>query len=82
MSSATTSRLNHEPNPRQAKSAQQVVITSHGRGPAVRAEAVGVDLPAVLDDAVGKLEGRLRRRHDRRIRRSRGRRATVETGRA
>jgi ribosomal subunit interface protein len=72
--------LSHEPNPRQAKSAQRVVITSHGRGPAVRAEAAGIDLSAVLDDAVGKLEGRLRRRHDRRVRRSRNRRTTVETG--
>lgn len=71
--------LNHEPNPRRTKSAQRVVITSHGRGPAVRAEATGVDLPAVFDDAVGKLKGRMRRRHDRLVRRSRRRRTTAGT---
>jgi ribosomal subunit interface protein len=74
--------LNHERNPRQAKSAQRVVITRHGAGQALRAEATGVDLSAVLDDAVGKLEGRLRRRHDRRVSHSRSRRTTTETGRA
>ena len=74
--------LNHEPNPRQSKSAQRVVITSHGRGPALRAEASGAELTAVLDDAVGKLEDQLRRRHDRRVRRrTRSSRATAPTGR-
>ena len=73
--------LNHETNPRQSKSAQRVVITSHGRGPALRAEASGPELAAVLDDAVGKLEGQLRRRHDRLVRRrTRSLRATT-TGR-
>lgn len=61
--------------------AQRVEITSRGEGPAVRAEATGVDLSAVLDDAVGELGDRLRRRHDRRVRRSRSRRTTAGTGR-
>ena len=74
--------LNHEPNPRRSKSAERVVITSHGRGPALRAEASGADLPTALDDAVAKLEGQLRRRHDRRVRRhARSQRPTVEAGR-
>jgi ribosomal subunit interface protein len=75
--------LNHELNPRQSRSAQRVVITSHGKGATVRAEARGADLPAVLDDAVGKLEGQLRRSHDRRVRRRyRNQRTTSESGRA
>jgi ribosomal subunit interface protein len=73
----------HEPNPRQSKSAQRVVITSHGTGPAVRVEACGADLPAVLDEAISKLAGRLRRNHDRRVhRRSRPRRTTIGSGTA
>lgn len=72
--------LNHELNPRQSKSAQRVVITSHGKT-TVRAEACGADLIAVFDDAVGKLEGQLRRSHDRRVRRRpRSRRTTTELG--
>jgi ribosomal subunit interface protein len=75
--------LSHELNPRQSKSGQRVVITSHGKGVTVRSEARGADLPAALDDAVGKLEGQLRRSHDRRVRRRlRNRRTTTEPGRA
>jgi ribosomal subunit interface protein len=75
--------LTHEPSPRGSESAERVVITSHGTGPAVRAEADGADVHAVLDEAIGKLEGRLRRNHDRRVRRrSRGGRTTIGTGRA
>jgi ribosomal subunit interface protein len=61
--------LSREPNPRQSRSAYRVVVTSRGSGPAVRVEASGTGLHAVLDDALGKLEGRLRRAHDRRVRR-------------
>jgi len=75
--------LNHEPNPRRSKTAHRVVITSHGTGPAVRAEASGADLPAVFDDAISKLEGQLRRSHDRRVhRRSRTRRTSIGSDRA
>jgi ribosomal subunit interface protein len=58
--------LFHEPNRRQSKSCQRVEITGKGRGPAVRAEACAGDFYAALDSAVGKLENRLRRLHDRR----------------
>jgi ribosomal subunit interface protein len=58
--------LFHEPNRRQAKSCQRVEITCKGRGPVVRAEASASDFYAALDAAIGKLEARLRRTHDRR----------------
>ena len=58
--------LFHEKNPRQSKVCQRVEITGKGKGPVVRAEACGPDFYAALDSAVGKLEGRLRRSHDRR----------------
>lgn len=58
--------LFHEPNRRQAKSCQRVEITGRGCGPVARAEACGPDFYAALDSAVGKLESRLRRAHDRR----------------
>ncbi|NYH79433.1 ribosomal subunit interface protein [Actinopolyspora biskrensis] len=58
--------LQHERNPRQAKSCQRVEITLKGRGPAVRAEASAPDFYAALDAATTKLENRLRKMHDRR----------------
>ncbi|CRK59705.1 Ribosomal subunit interface protein [Alloactinosynnema sp. L-07] len=58
--------LFHEPNRRQLKNCQRVEITGVGRGPAVRAEACAGDFYAALDQAVAKLENRLRRLHDRR----------------
>jgi len=58
--------LFHEPNRRQSKSCQRVEITGKGKGPAVRAEACAGDFYAALDAAVGKIENRLRRLHDRR----------------
>ncbi|MBO0874329.1 MAG: ribosome-associated translation inhibitor RaiA [Pseudonocardia sp.] len=68
--------LFHERNPRQAKSCQRVEITGRGCGPVARAGACGPDFYAALDSAVGKLESRLRRAHDRRGRRPR---STVRT---
>lgn len=58
--------LYHEKNRRQAKNCQRVEITGKGRGPVVRAEACASDFYAALDAAVGKMENRLRRTHDRR----------------
>lgn len=58
--------LFHEPNRRQSKNCQRVEITGKGRGPVVRAEACAADFYAALDTAIGKLENRLRRIHDRR----------------
>ena len=58
-------KLNYEQNPRQSKSSQWVAITGRGKGPTFRAEARGAGLHAALDTAVGRLEGQLRRSHDR-----------------
>jgi ribosomal subunit interface protein len=58
--------LYHEKNPRLAKVCQRVEITGKGSGSTVRAEASGPDFHAALEGAMGKLEERLRRLHDRR----------------
>jgi ribosomal subunit interface protein len=67
--------LFHERNRRQLKNCQRVEITGRGCGPVARAEASAQDFYAALDAAVGKLEARLRRSHDRR--RITGKRARV-----
>jgi ribosomal subunit interface protein len=71
--------LFHERNRRQLKNCQRVEITGRGCGPVARAEATAHDFYAALDAAVAKLEGRLRRSHDRR--RITARRTTVLVGR-
>lgn len=58
--------LFHEKNPRQSSACQRVEITVRGKGPVVRAEATADTFYAALDAATQKLEGRLRRSHDRR----------------
>jgi ribosomal subunit interface protein len=58
--------LDHEKNPRRPRTSHRVEITGSGRGPTMRAEACGPDFSAALELAVGKLEERLRRTHDRR----------------
>jgi len=58
--------LTHERNPRQASVCQRVQITCKSRGPVVRAEACAADFYSALDQAIDKLENRLRRAHDRR----------------
>jgi ribosomal subunit interface protein len=58
--------LDHERNPRQSKVCQRVEINGRGKGPTVRGEAYGPDFHSALNAAVGKLEERLRRSHDRR----------------
>jgi ribosomal subunit interface protein len=71
--------LDHEPNPRQSKTCQRVSITGRGTGRTLRAEARGADFHAALDAAVGKLEERLRRSHDRRrVRHDRRQRSPIE----
>jgi ribosomal subunit interface protein len=71
--------LFHERNRRQLKNCQRVEITGRGCGPIARAEACAQDFYAALDAAVGKLEARLRRSHDRR--RVTGKRTRVMAGR-
>ena len=58
--------LFHEKNPRQSAVCQRVEITVRGKGPVVRAEATADTFYAARDAATQKLEGRLRRSHDRR----------------
>jgi ribosomal subunit interface protein len=58
--------LFHEKNPRQVAHCQRVEITLRGKGPVIRAEAVGADFYEALDLSCGKLENRLRRAADRR----------------
>jgi ribosomal subunit interface protein len=58
--------LLHERNPRQQGQCQRVEITCISRGPVVRAEACGPDFYTALDEAISKLNARLRRAADRR----------------
>ena len=74
-------QLSHEPNPRRSKNCQRVEITGRGRGPVVRGEGCSGDFYCALDQAVARVEARLRRAHDRR-RVSHGRRVPVSVGRA
>ena len=57
--------VTHEANPRQGKNSHRVVITSHGSGPLLRAEAYGFNDVAAFDKAVENLESQLRKQHDR-----------------
>ncbi|MFI1911578.1 ribosome hibernation-promoting factor, HPF/YfiA family [Nocardia sp. NPDC020380] len=58
--------LTHERNRRQRKNCQRIEITARGKGPVVRAEACADSFYAALEQAVEKLESRLRRLKDRR----------------
>ncbi|WP_025352410.1 ribosome hibernation-promoting factor, HPF/YfiA family [Nocardia nova] len=58
--------LFHERNRRQRKNCQRVEITVRGKGPVVRAEACADSFYGALEQAVAKLESRLRRSKDRR----------------
>lgn len=73
--------LLHERNPRQQGQCQRVEITCISRGPVVRAEACGRDFYTALDEAITKLNTRLRRAADRR-RIHRGKRARVSVAAA
>ena len=54
----------HEANPRQGKHSHKVVITSHGSGPLLRAEATGFNDLAAFDDAVKSIELQIRKIHE------------------
>jgi ribosomal subunit interface protein len=73
--------LFHERNPRQSDHCQRVEITCFSRGPVVRAEACAKDFYTALDNAITKLNMRLRRAADRR-RIHRGRHAPVSVAAA
>ena len=55
-----------EKNPRLNDQRERIEITILSRGPVMRAEASAQDCYAALDVAMTRLEGRLRRAHDRR----------------
>ena len=55
----------HEANPRQGKHSHKVVITSHGSGPLLRAEAASFNDVAAFDDAVKNIELQIRKLHER-----------------
>lgn len=74
--------ISHEPNRRQAKACDRVEITCHIKGPVVRAEACQEDQYAALDVALEKLLERLRRKHDRHVRRGRHTAESVATATA
>ena len=74
--------ISHEPNRRQAKACDRVEITCHIKGPVVRAEACQEDKYAALDVALEKLLERLRRKHDRSVRRGRHTAESVATATA
>ena len=73
--------LFHERNPRQSSACQRVEITCVSRGPVVRAEACAGDFYSALDNAITKIDSRLRRAADRR-RVHRGRHAPVSVAMA
>jgi ribosomal subunit interface protein len=74
-------QLSHEPNPRRSKNCQRIEITGRGRGPVVRGEGCAADFYCAMDQAVARLEARMRRAHDRR-RVSHGRRVPVSVAQA
>ena len=55
----------HEANPRQGKHSHKVVITSHGSGPLLRAEAASFNDVAAFDDAIKSIELQIRKIHER-----------------
>lgn len=58
--------VSKERNPRITAERERVELTIHSRGPVIRAEAAADDRFAALDQAVSKLESRLRRVGERR----------------
>lgn len=74
--------VSHEANRRQSKACDRVEITCHIKGPVVRAEACQEDRYAALDVALEKLLERLRRKHDRSVRRGRNSQESLATATA
>lgn len=54
----------HEANPRQGKISHKVVITSHGSGPLLRAEAGSFNDLAAFDEAIKNIELQIRKIHE------------------
>jgi ribosomal subunit interface protein len=56
--------VTHEANPRQGKHSHKVVITSHGAGPTLRAEATEFNDLAAFDVAIKSIELQIRKIHE------------------
>ena len=54
----------HEQNPRQGKHAHRVILTSHGAGPLMRAEAAEFNDLAAFDEAIKNFELQFRKHHE------------------
>lgn len=61
----------HEENPRHGKKSHRVVLTSHGSGPMIRAEAAEFNDLAAFDVAIKNFELQIRKLHERSKDRSR-----------
>jgi ribosomal subunit interface protein len=55
----------HEANPQQGKHAHSVVLTSHGSGPLIRAEAAEFNDLAAFDTAIKAFSLQIRKIHER-----------------
>ena len=55
----------HEANPRQGKNSHLVILTSHGSGPLIRAEAAEFNDVAAFDTAVKAFALQIRKIHER-----------------
>jgi len=55
----------HEANPRQGKNSHRVVLTSHGSGPLIRAEAAEFNDVAAFDMAIKAFALQIRKIHER-----------------
>ena len=54
----------HEANPRQGKHFHHIIITTHGAGPLLRAEAQSFNDLAAFDEAVKSIELQIRKIHE------------------
>jgi ribosomal subunit interface protein len=54
----------HEANPRQGKFSHRVILTSHGAGPLLRAQAAAFNDVAAFDLAVKNFELQIRKVHE------------------
>jgi ribosomal subunit interface protein len=54
----------HELNPRQGKHSHRVILTSHGCGPLLRAEAAEFNDLAAFDEAIKSFELQIRKHHE------------------
>jgi ribosomal subunit interface protein len=54
----------HENNPRQGKHSHRVILTTHGAGPLIRAEAAEFNDLAAFDEAIKSFDLQIRKHHE------------------